>query len=507
MNYTEHKITLDVNESVSQVSLSVKKGDTGRRLLILLAEKGYPYHISKDCYAVFTAYKPDGKVVFNNCSIDDCVIVYDFTEQTVAAAGFVDCEIILYGANGKQITSASFSIIVEDTIYDTETEIESTSEYNALADLISKVQTVYAKGLMAAAIMSKAKGEVINLADASDNSLQGLRIFGKSTQDGTPTPEAPVELVSVEASMITITDGTKDNVQTMTVTTGGGLPGIPVDSGGNYTDSEGQQWLCDEIDLGRGVRVQRIGKLDLSTISTWSRGTGNGWANLSAFHSASAVPKAVPVEGYETKANIMCNRLIIEKPGRIAGKIVNSVGQGMGASIYVSVEGIETAEGLMAYLAENETVVMYPLATPIETILPAEETAAFADLHTNKPNTTIYNDAGAYMAAEYVVDTKIYIDSLSISSGGAVARISNVALRASAWTGADSLYSQVVTIYGITPYSKVDLMPSVEQLAIFHNKDVAFVTENEDGIVTVYAIGDKPTNDYTMQVSITEVVA
>lgn len=91
--------------------------------------------------------------------------------------------------------------------------------------------------------------------------------------------------------------------------------------------------------------------------------------------------------------------------------------------------------------------------------------------------------------------------------GGAVARLSNVTLLASAWTGADSLYSQVVTIGGVTKYSKVDLLPSVEQLAIFHNKDVAFVTENEDGVVTVFAIGDKPTLDYTMQVSITEVVA
>lgn len=93
------------------------------------------------------------------------------------------------------------------------------------------------------------------------------------------------------------------------------------------------------------------------------------------------------------------------------------------------------------------------------------------------------------------------------SGGGSSARLSNVTLRASAWTGSNSLYSQVVTLSGITEYSKVDLLPSVEQLAIFHNKDVAFVTENEDGVVTVYAIGDKPTQDYTMQVSITEVVA
>ena len=87
------------------------------------------------------------------------------------------------------------------------------------------------------------------------------------------------------------------------------------------------------------------------------------------------------------------------------------------------------------------------------------------------------------------------------------ARLSEVTLLASAWTGEDNLHSQVVTIDGITKYSKVDLLPSVEQLAIFHNKDVAFVTENEDGVVKVYAIGDKPILDYTMQAQITEVEA
>ena len=84
--------------------------------------------------------------------------------------------------------------------------------------------------------------------------------------------------------------------------------------------------------------------------------------------------------------------------------------------------------------------------------------------------------------------------------------ISQVTLLASAWQGTESPYSQVVTVDGVTAFSKVDLQPSVEQLTIFHNKDVAFVTENEDGVVTVYAIGDKPTQDYTMQAQITEVV-
>ena len=92
------------------------------------------------------------------------------------------------------------------------------------------------------------------------------------------------------------------------------------------------------------------------------------------------------------------------------------------------------------------------------------------------------------------------------TKGASSAHLTSVTILASAWvTESESLHSQVVTIPGITEYSKVDLLPSVEQLAIFHNKDVAFVTENEDGVVTVYAIGDKPTLDYTMQVQITEV--
>lgn len=89
----------------------------------------------------------------------------------------------------------------------------------------------------------------------------------------------------------------------------------------------------------------------------------------------------------------------------------------------------------------------------------------------------------------------------------AAVRLTEVTILADAWVGSESPYSQVVTIDGITEYSKVDLQPSVEQLTIFHEKDLAFVTENEGGVVTVFAIGDKPTNAYTMQATVTEVKA
>lgn len=80
---------------------------------------------------------------------------------------------------------------------------------------------------------------------------------------------------------------------------------------------------------------------------------------------------------------------------------------------------------------------------------------------------------------------------------------SSVMLKASYWVGSEDTYSQVVTIPGVTSNSKVDLLPSVEQLATF--QDLTLVTENVGGTVTVYAIGDKPTSDYTMEVCITEV--
>ena len=86
-----------------------------------------------------------------------------------------------------------------------------------------------------------------------------------------------------------------------------------------------------------------------------------------------------------------------------------------------------------------------------------------------------------------------------------IIKIANVELLSANWTGDKNLYSQVVNIEGVTENSQVDLTPSIEQLVIFYEKDLGFVTENEDGVVTVYAIGQKPENDYTIQVTITEV--
>lgn len=106
---------------------------------------------------------------------------------------------------------------------------------------------------------------------------------------------------------------------------------------------------------------------------------------------------------------------------------------------------------------------------------------------------------------------KIYHRISELEKGGAVidytARIAYINLLSANWVGEGTTYSQVVDIEGITANSQVDLTPSVEQLVIFYEKDLTFVTENENGVVTVYVIGQKPANDYTIQATITEVDA
>ena len=104
-----------------------------------------------------------------------------------------------------------------------------------------------------------------------------------------------------------------------------------------------------------------------------------------------------------------------------------------------------------------------------------------------------------------VMKTLTIGDKTYVIEGGGNATIGYVSLFASAWVGENNLYSQIVSIEGVTENSQVDLTPDVQQLAVFYEKDLTFVTENDNGVVTVYAIGQKPQNDYTIQVTITEV--
>ena len=122
-----------------------------------------------------------------------------------------------------------------------------------------------------------------------------------------------------------------------------------------------------------------------------------------------------------------------------------------------------------------------------------------------------YNSDGILVDKEYVESQNLVTKEelqtiLNQLSAQPLVKTTTIELLASKWVkDSDNQYSQVVSISGITENSKVDLQPTVEQLLIFYEKDLSFVTENEDGVVTIYCIGQKPLSDYTIQATITEV--
>ena len=134
MNFIEHRFSLAVDKMATQAAVKVKRGDTSNRLIINLTAHGHPYHISEECRAFFI-----DEYVMNTCVIDNCSIIYDLTTQTVGTVGKHPAEIRLIGRNNEVITSAQFTVIVMDTIYDdNKSETVPQNDVDALTELISE---------------------------------------------------------------------------------------------------------------------------------------------------------------------------------------------------------------------------------------------------------------------------------------------------------------------------------------------------------------------------------
>lgn len=221
---------------------------------------------------------------------------------------------------------------------------------------------------------------------------------------GTSKATVQIELGSVATSYEPFKKTTID------FTTPDGLPGIPVDSGGNYTDENGQQWICNEVDFERGVYVQRIwrGEFDGSDDESW--GTYDSPKYL-GFVTGILPEKANRRKGF-------CNCYIIqeEKNTSTAESLWLGVSGNTGMYLHnsrfyditLSDKGLSNFK---TYLAEHPFIVMTYLETPIETPLTADQIVTYKALTTHKTTTLISNDAGAGMEVSYVADPKIYIDN------------------------------------------------------------------------------------------------
>lgn len=201
--------------------------------------------------------------------------------------------------------------------------------------------------------------------------------------DGTWEPFAPLQSLSIP---------TPDN-----------LRGIPVESGGNYIDATGQEWVSDVIDLKTGKRTQHIEKIVLNGTEDFTLQSINthGIANF-VFKLPKAAENKIAISNYFKKQDTVIADTTTE------GFMISS-----GYTLYIRAkqERANTVEKFKEWLKTHNVTVIYGLAKPIEKDIPQETLTAYKKLHSNYPSTVIQNDSGAGMELSYVADTKNYTDN------------------------------------------------------------------------------------------------
>lgn len=181
--------------------------------------------------------------------------------------------------------------------------------------------------------------------------------------------------------------------QTLIIPTPNGLPGIPVASDGNYTDADGQQWVCDEVDFKKGVYVQRV-----ATETPKAK-----WKN---FEETADVPNRYRIYGAlvnryrDGSTKCLISHGIYANWGIAPGWALNST-----TFYYHPKEDVtkeEAKEQILGFInSANPLTFLGQLETPIEKPLTTEQLATYKALRTYSPTTTVINDADAWMSVGY----------------------------------------------------------------------------------------------------------
>lgn len=189
--------------------------------------------------------------------------------------------------------------------------------------------------------------------------------------------------------------------QSIFISTPTGLPAIPVDTDGNYTDANGQQWIADYVDLKRGKYVQNICDLPLKDISlewnTW--GVNVNASNSTGFFAY--VKKYAHVGNTKALATI-CRHHTDAWGGRKVGCSANVNNSYITISLYTSdlddaSDNTKAIASFKKIVKQTDTHVLYVRADPIERDLTSEEIEAYKNLVTYAGTTIVENDAECYM--------------------------------------------------------------------------------------------------------------
>lgn len=278
--------------------------------------------------------------------------------------------------------------------------------------------TALLEAIEATAIQIEVSGSEIALSDSADAPLLAVAMYGRTTQDGTPDPAAPVELVSVgDGGNIVIESSSADNqARSAMINVTNALRGLKGTHNANYTDASGTQWVTDELKVnadGTGEIERRVACIVYDGTENWSKLGSNSVGNV--FSCTPEIPLAHISSPRMVSHFVQSDNSSAYSPQGTTNGYMRFAGSETNMLFFIRNDLVASVDEWKSFLkaqasAGTPVVDVYGCAQEMQ-ILTAEEVRSFLLMRTYKPNTTITNTDGADMIIRYVADTKIYIDS------------------------------------------------------------------------------------------------
>ena len=228
-------------------------------------------------------------------------------------------------------------------------------------DLSDKITKFYASN----------QGET-HLADSDNGKIMDMMLYGKSSQDGTPTPDNPVEIKSVVNPTVKVTN--EDETESQTVTLPYTLNAIPVSSGGNVTIGE-QQYISDYVDIEKGKLYRKVKRVNLKDVADIKK--------LHGFHSNGSGFLSVNVGNANKGHRPISNRYKSSKWTQTSGYVYIPNGNDI-----ILVDDRFTDKQTAIKLVQD-TYVIYVLSSQTEEDLSLKQIKSLKSLSTNYPVTNI----------------------------------------------------------------------------------------------------------------------
>ena len=250
--------------------------------------------------------------------------------------------------------------------------------------------------------ISKTEGDLKISTIPSEDGILVCLISGHWTDGSTTIHECTSsELLQLEIGS-TATAYEAPHAQNITAATPNGLPGIPVDSGGNYTDASGQQWVCDEVDFERGVYVQRTNIFKVPTKYMF-KAQSEYYNLLDESNGNSYIDNMSPSGSVKNVLNTLSAKNTI-------------IGNGKFGFFYISASAVTSifgsVEALNSLVADGALELLYPTRI-IETPLSPEEVAAYRALHTYDGATVVSTAEDVTgLEVKYLADGVKYVERI-----------------------------------------------------------------------------------------------